>query len=395
MVEVKEEKDTATSDISNESKKKELVLHLNSIGTVTMSNLFKIASQFKIEEQEFREWLRIMHRRHVDEILPTKEFLDRKQQEIERALKLAVDKEDKEDRERQITRSEIVNRVSRPNFDKSRQNRRTAQYESTSERTSVNRPRSAGPTRGRQWSGHKAYQAYSTRPVVYTTPGVKPGWTSSGMINSINSTDLYNSGSDMLESLRQQQQTDNLSLLSNSSDHQFFPSVNNSILGKRSTFPEDTRLGMLDLWKTQLRATEQRQREQVSLIDDEPTSDFRVPFVRGGTILNDRSYETELRSTPNFYSSSPVQKSAPQYASGGLFTPGSRRIDIPSRYQSNSTSLLNDLAGEQIFSNASTSSAARTVAELLSLCDPYNTPALAAKRSRPLSPLAPPVQRFF
>jgi len=57
--------------------------------------------------------------------------------------------------------------------------------------------------------------------------------------------------------------------------------------------------------------------------------------------------------------------------------------------------LLNDLAGEQIFSNASTSSAARTVAELLSLCDPYNTPALAAKRSRPLSPLAPPVQRFF
>jgi len=67
MVEVKEEKDTATSDISNESKKKELVLHLNSIGTVTMSNLFKIASQFKIEEQEFREWLRIMHRRHVIE----------------------------------------------------------------------------------------------------------------------------------------------------------------------------------------------------------------------------------------------------------------------------------------------------------------------------------------
>jgi len=43
------------------------------------------------------------------------------------------------------------------------------------------------------------------------------------------------------------------------------------------------------------------------LIDDEPTSDFRVPFVRGGTILNDRSYETELRSTPNFYSSSPIQ----------------------------------------------------------------------------------------
>nr|CAD2169361.1 unnamed protein product [Meloidogyne enterolobii] len=396
MVEVKEEKDKETSEISNESKKKELVLHLNSIGTITMSNLFKVASQFKIEEQEFREWLRIMHRRHVDEILPTKEFLDRKQQEIERALKLAVDKEDKEDRERQITRSEIVNRVSRPNFDKSRHNRKTAQYESTSERTPVNRPRSAGPTRGRQWSGYKAYQAYSTRPVVHTTPGVKPGWTSSGMINSINSTDLYNSGSDMLESLRQQQQqTDNLSLLSSTSDHQFFPSVNNSILGKRSTFPEDARRGMLDLWKTQLKATEQRQREQISLIDDEPTSDFRVPFVRGGTILNDRSYETELRSTPNFYSSSPIQKSAPQYVSGGLFTPGSRRIDVPSRYQSNSTSLLNDLAGEQIFSNASTSSAARTVAELLSLYDPYNTPTLAAKRSRPLSPLAPPVQRFF
>jgi len=206
-------------------------------------------------------------------------------------LKLAVDKEDKEDRERQITRSENVNRVSRPNFDKSRQNRKTAQYESTSERTPVNRPRSAGPTRGRQWSGYKAYQAviltntlkkffyfsyhlffnlvnfqYSTRPVVHTTPGVKPGWTSSGMINSINSTDLYNSGSDMLESLRQQQQTDNLSLLSSTSDHQFFPSVNNSILGKRSTFPEDTRRGMLDLWKTQLKATEQRQREQISLV---------------------------------------------------------------------------------------------------------------------------------
>ncbi|CAK5084093.1 unnamed protein product [Meloidogyne enterolobii] len=396
MVEVKEEKDKETSDISNDSKKKELVLHLNSIGTITISNLFKIASQFKIEEQEFREWLRIMHRHYVDEILPTKEFLDRKQQEIERALKLAVDKEDKEDRERQITRSEIVNRVSRPNFDKSRQNRKTAQYESTSDRTPVNRPRSAGPSRGRQWSGYKAYQAYSTRPVVHSTPGVKPGWTSSGMINSINSTDLYNSGSDMLESLRQQQQTDNLSLLSGTSDHQFFPPANNSILGKRSTFPEDTRRGMLDLWKTQLQATEQRQREQISLIDDEPTSDFRVPFVRGGTILNDRSYETELRSTPNFYSSSPIQKSAPQYVSGGLFTPGSRRIDIPSRYQSNSTSLLNDLAGEQIFSNASTSSAARTVAELLSLYDPYNnTPTLAAKRSRPLSPLAPPVQRFF
>ncbi|CAK5074984.1 unnamed protein product [Meloidogyne enterolobii] len=396
MVEVKEEKDKETSDISNDSKKKELVLHLNSIGTITISNLFKIASQFKIEEQEFREWLRIMHRHYVDEILPTKEFLDRKQQEIERALKLAVDKEDKEDRERQITRSEIVNRVSRPNFDKSRQNRKTAQYESTSDRTPVNRPRSAGPSRGRQWSGYKAYQAYSTRPVVHSTPGVKPGWTSSGMINSINSTDLYNSGSDMLESLRLQQQTDNLSLLSGTSDHQFFPPANNSILGKRSTFPEDTRRGMLDLWKTQLQATEQRQREQISLIDDEPTSDFRVPFVRGGTILNDRSYETELRSTPNFYSSSPIQKSAPQYVSGGLFTPGSRRIDIPSRYQSNSTSLLNDLAGEQIFSNASTSSAARTVAELLSLYDPYNnTPTLAAKRSRPLSPLAPPVQRFF
>ncbi|KAL7073107.1 hypothetical protein ACQ4LE_007901 [Meloidogyne hapla] len=392
IVEVKDEQDKTTDDITNEGKKKELVLHLNSIGTITMNNLFKTASQFKIEEQEFREWLRIMHRRHVDEILPTREFVDRKQQEIERALKLADDKEDQEERERQITRSNSVNRVSRPTFDNLRQLRKTAQRDSNAERTSVvNRPRSAGPTtkRGKQWSGFKAYQTYSTRPVVRTTPGVQPGWTPSGMINS---NDLYNSGSDMIESFRQQQ-IDSLSLLSSTSDHQqFFPSAaNNSLLGKRSMIVDDTRQGMLDSWKTKIRAAEQRQREQQVLMD----SDLRVPFVRGGTILNDRSYDAELRSTPNFYSSSPIHKSLPQYSSGGLFTP--RGIDIPSRYQSNSNSLLNDLAGEQIFSNASTSSAARTVAELLSLYDPYsnNTPTLAAKRSRPLSPLAPPVQRFF
>ena len=73
----------------------------------------------------------------------------------------------------------------------------------------------------------------------------------------------------MLESLRQQQQDDNFSLLSGRSDNRRFfpsPSVNNSLLGKRPIVLDNMREDMLDLWKSKLQHTEQRQREQLSLV---------------------------------------------------------------------------------------------------------------------------------